>query len=78
MTLTDITIPTPAAYDSADPHKQRENLCYVFLQLLTKMQTAGTDIDLVGAVSALQFNGESLDFGDVRLTLSNRSGVTTL
>jgi hypothetical protein len=41
MTLSGVTFPTPAPYDSKDPNKQRENLCYVLLQVLQSFQSAG-------------------------------------
>jgi len=41
VTLSGVTFPTPAPYDSKDPHKQRENLCYVALQILQAFQGAG-------------------------------------
>jgi hypothetical protein len=57
-----ITWPTPAAYDSADPHKQRENLAYVWLQILS--QCAGTlDVDVADALKALQFNNATIRTG---------------
>jgi hypothetical protein len=44
--LTPITIPTPAPYYDKDPHKQRENYYYVWLQILQAAKTAGESVSL--------------------------------
>jgi pyruvate/oxaloacetate carboxyltransferase len=41
MTLSGVTIPTPAPYDAKDSTKQLENLCYVLLQVVQVVQGAG-------------------------------------
>jgi hypothetical protein len=41
LTLSGVAFPTPAPYDSKDPTKQLENLCYVLLQVLQAVQGAG-------------------------------------
>jgi hypothetical protein len=51
--LADITIPTPAAYDSSDPNKQRENYYYMLNQIYSAAKTAG-DNDPFGYLEALQ------------------------
>lgn len=61
MTLANITIPTPEPYNSDDPLKQHENLCYAILQLLQELQTNNIDIDIVKALRDLQFNGLTVD-----------------
>lgn len=66
ISLADITIPTPAAYDSSDPAKQRENLCYVALQILAAAKSAEEPISinvdaLQSAVEDLTFSGERIE-----------------
>ena len=39
--LTQVTIPTPQPYDDKDENRQRENLCYVALQMLSQAKQAG-------------------------------------
>lgn len=73
MTLENITIPTPAPYDSDDPLQQTENLCYVILQVLQKIQTAQLDIDVVDAIKALSFNGQEVDFGTFRVRFDGKT-----
>lgn len=65
ISLENITIPTPAAYDSADPTKQSENFFYVLNQILATAKTAEEPITvntapLVQAVKDLMFNGFEL------------------
>lgn len=72
--LTNITIPTPAAYDAADPTKQQENFYYVLNQILTTAKTAGESIDvnqaaLTEAVGDLSFSGERLEIPALGLML---------
>lgn len=40
ITLTGVTIPTPAPYYDKDPLKQQENLAYVQLQICQQLQAA--------------------------------------
>ena len=39
--LTQITIPTPQPYEKNNDNRQRENLCYVLLQMLAQAKSAG-------------------------------------
>ena len=77
INLSEVTIPTPAAYDSEDPFKQQENLAYVKLQILTLLKTAGGKVadsnDLVEAVNALQNNEQKIDLQGQRITWSSRA-----
>lgn len=66
-----ITVPTPAAYDAADPHKQRENLAYVLNQALGQL-TGEIDIDAVDAIDALSVSGEVLQLPGFRVTRAGR------
>lgn len=50
ISLSDITIPEPHPYDAQDPQKQRENLAYVALQILTAAKANG-DIDPFGILA---------------------------
>lgn len=74
LTLTDITIPTPAPYDADEPLKQLENLCYVVLQVLQKFQAAETDVDAVTAIKDLQYSGLVAKFGNVEFWLHSKAG----
>lgn len=66
-----ITVPTPAAYDSANPHQQRENLCYVLLQILA--QCSGTmDIDLAEQIGGLAVTGETFEMPGFKVKRSGR------
>lgn len=72
--LTNITIPTPAAYDAVDPTKQQENFYYVLNQILTAAKTAEESIDvnqsaLTDAVADLTFSGERLEIPALGLML---------
>lgn len=77
--LTDIIIPTPAAYNEDHPFQQAENLAYVKLQIYAKMQAAGWTLtdqpatvggntidlsELTQAVKDLRSNGDVFDFGE--------------
>lgn len=67
--LSTITIPTPAAYDSNDPNKQRENYYYVLNQIYTAAKTNG-DNDPFGYVEALQTTTVTqIDLADVSIKL---------
>lgn len=70
-----ITVPTPAAYDSADPHKQRENFYYVMNQILAQFNTDSVvlDIDVTGAIVPLQFNNATVHWGELSITMTNQA-----
>lgn len=83
--LTNITIPTPQPYDKNDSNRQRENYYYVMLQLLGVAKTNGetvsfnpssslsVDVDaIVQALQDLQYNGEIIDLGELRIRLEGR------
>jgi len=70
ISLSDVTIPTPAAYDSNDPNQQRENYYYVINQIYSLAKTAGDD-DPFGIRAALTESRPfvSADVGDVSIKL---------
>jgi hypothetical protein len=72
--LTTVTIPTPEPYDASNPDKQRENLCYVVLQILLAAKTNNESVSL--DTDALTFNGQVLDLGFLRVTMDGK--VTSL
>lgn len=48
--LSLVTFPTPQPYDANDPHQQRENWCYVLLQIMSIAKATG-DIDPIGILA---------------------------
>jgi hypothetical protein len=66
-----ITVPTPAAYDSADPHKQRENFFYVLNQILDQC-SGEIDIDLAEQIGSLAVTGGTFELPGLRITRSGR------
>jgi hypothetical protein len=83
--LTNITIPTPEPYDKQNSAKQQENYYYVYLQLLQVAKTNGEQVSfnpssslsvdvaaIVQALQDLQYNGEIIDFGELRIRLEGR------
>ena len=46
-----LTIPTPQPYDSHDDNRQRENLCYVLLQVFLLAKSTGMSIDDQGLIN---------------------------
>lgn len=68
----------PGGYDDLHPHRQRENLCGVVLQMLKRAQDAKMIItdEGVQAVKDLQYNGTVIDIGgDVKLVLWGKTLV---
>jgi len=74
VTLGGVTIPTPAPYDDKKPTKQLENLCYVLLQVVQSVQSAGFkfgDIDNAtkdGTDIKTAINGISLSVAPTDMT----------
>lgn len=83
--LSQVTIPTPQPYDNKDANKQRENLCYVLLQVVSQAKQAGftlTDtqvsltVDVTGiedALRDLKYNSEVLDLGPIKIYLTGKT-----
>lgn len=74
--FSSLTIPTPGPYQDTNPHRQRENLCYVLLQILGQLNTNAVelpDIDVVKALKDLQFNHIVFDLGAIRIILDGRT-----
>jgi len=88
--LTQLTIPTPEPFDKTQPERQRENLAYVGMQILSLFKQAGVtisskivdgsmtiDVDgLTQAVNDLQFQGIILDSNGTQIYLTRKSGGT--
>ena len=66
-----ITVPTPAAYDSADPNKQRENFYYVMNQILNQL-SGEIDIDLAEQIGSLAVTGGSFELPGLTIKRSGR------
>lgn len=81
--LTTITIPTPEPYLKNDPTRNVENLAYVQLQIYAAAKAAGETVSLnpsapdltalIEALHALQYNGETIDLGDVSIILTGKA-----
>lgn len=67
LTLDNVTLPLPEPYDSAQPAQQRENLCYVLLQILQGLKAAQSTVDIGEAIRALAYNWAELEVGDVAI-----------
>lgn len=76
--LTGITIPTPTPYSATDPQQQRENLCYVLLQVLQKFQAAETDVDVVTALKDLQFENITFTFGNLKVVFDGKTASLSI
>lgn len=53
ISLETTTIPTPEPFDKTQPEKQRENLAYVLLQMLSAGKSAGFTIPDKDELSAI-------------------------
>ena len=79
-----ITFPIPEPFDKTQPEKQRENLAFVQLQILEQFRDAVIDsggmldIDIVGALTALQFNHAEIRLGDLEIVLTTNTASMNL
>ena len=67
ITLTDITIPVPAAYSADDPLKNIGDLCYVALQILTVAKAASVKVGFTGDLMETieSFSASVLEIADM-------------
>ncbi len=77
-----ITIPAPEAYDPEYPHRNQENFYRSCLQILGQLSAISFEISdseeaeksaIVQALQDLQYNGETLDLGPLKITFTGKT-----
>jgi hypothetical protein len=89
VNLSQVTLPTPQPYDRNDSNRQQENFFYVINQILALGKQANWQVpdlqdflpttnsvditELTQAVQDLQFNGQTIDLGAIKLMFDGKT-----